>query len=359
MDTAQDKAPGEVRSIQYLRGLAAFGVLAFHAAERAGGAFGTGAAGVDVFFVISGFIMWVVTCRKAPSPGRFLIKRVQRIVPLYWAVTLATAALAVFVPGAFPHMQVTGEALAKSLAFIPYRDPEGLIAPLVVPGWTLDFEMFFYLLFAGGLLAPARLRPWLVAGALALLVGLRPFVDPSNPLASTYTDPILLEFAAGVGLGWLWSNQRLPAARAGWALVALGLAGFAAVGVAGIDVSMARPLWWGVPAFLLVCGAVAIERAGPVPDLWPLRALGDASYSVYLIHGLAISAAVRALALVHLSQPAVVFATSIVVGVAAGLAAYQLLEKPAMALFRTGLGGARSSKRPAGGGPLPAPTRTP
>ena len=88
------KAPGEVRSIQYLRGFAAFGVLIYHAAERAGGAFGLGAAGVDVFFVISGFIMWVVTCKRSPSPQEFLLKRVQRIVPLYWGLTLLVAGVA-------------------------------------------------------------------------------------------------------------------------------------------------------------------------------------------------------------------------------------------------------------------------
>ncbi len=353
MTVTTQQAPGEVRSIQYLRGLAAFGVLAFHAAERAGGTFGVGAAGVDVFFVISGFIMWVVTCRKAPSPGWFLIKRAQRIVPLYWAVTLATAAIAVFVPGAFPRMVVTAESVVKSLLFVPYRDPQGLIAPLVVPGWTLNFEMFFYLLFAGGLLTPAKLRPWLVGGALAGLVALRPFVDLSHPIAATYTDPILLEFATGIGVGWLWSNGRLPGRRAGWALVTVGLAGFMGVALAGIDVSTARPVWWGIPAVLLVSGAVSLERAGPIADLAPLRWLGDASYSVYLIHGLAISAAVRAMAMAGIDHPVAVFATAIVVGVGAGLACYQLFEKPAMGLFRTGL-----AKGPAVPGLRPAPTRT-
>lgn len=340
------KAPGEVRSIQYLRGFAAFGVLVFHAAERAGGDFGVGAAGVDVFFVISGFIMWVVTCRKTPTPSDFLIRRVQRIVPLYWAVTLVAAGLAIFVPGAFPAMQVTAEALIKSLFFVPYRDPQGLIAPLIVPGWTLNYEMFFYVLFAAGLLAPPRLRPWLVTGALAALVALRPLADTNNPLLATYTDPILLEFAAGIWLGKLWSDGRLPGPGVGWALVALGLAGFTAVTLAGVDVSTGRAVLWGVPALLLVSGAVSIERHGAVPNLWPLRALGDASYSLYLIHGLAISAAVRALALAGLESPAMVFAASIVVGVAAGLIAYQVIEKPAMRLFQTGLG-AHRPKRPA------------
>jgi exopolysaccharide production protein ExoZ len=334
------KAPGEVRSIQYLRGLAALGVLVFHAADRAGWAFGTGAAGVDVFFVISGFIMWVVTCSRDGDPRGFMVRRLQRIVPLYWAVTLITAAIAVFVPGAFPAMQVTAGAVAKSLFFIPYRDPQGLIAPLIVPGWTLNFEMFFYLLFAAGLLAPARIRALLVSAALVGLVALRPFVG-GGPVAQTYTDPILLEFAAGVWLGWLWSHDRLPGPRTGWALVALGLAGFTAVGLSGVDITSARPLWWGLPAFALVVGAVSIERHGRVPNLAPLRALGDASYSVYLIHGLAISATLRALALVGVTAPALVFAAAIVVGVTAGLLAYRLIEKPAMRLFHTGLGAHR------------------
>lgn len=344
-------APGEVRSIQYLRGIAAFGVLIFHAAERAGGHFGVGAAGVDVFFVISGFIMWVVTCRKTPAPGQFLWRRVQRIVPLYWAVTLLVAGVAVLVPGAFPTLQVTGESLIKSLFFVPYSDPSGLVAPLIVPGWTLNYEMFFYVLFAVGLLAPARLRPWLVSAALVALVAVRPLLDAENPLVATYTDPILLEFGAGVWLGKLWSENRLPSARVGWALAALGLLGFAAVAVAGLEVSTFRVLLWGIPAFFLVAGAVSVERRGPVPHWWPLRALGDASYSVYLVHGLAISATVRALAMVGLDTPAAIMAGSLVVGTVAGLAAYELIEKPTMKLFRTGLG----AHRPSGAAAQPAP----
>lgn len=334
--TSESSAPVEVRSIQYLRGLAAFGVLVFHAAERAGGAFGVGAAGVDVFFVISGFIMWVVTAKRPPSPGQFLWRRVQRIVPLYWAVTLATAAVAVLVPGAFPVMQVTAEAVAKSLFFVPYRDPQGLIAPLIVPGWTLNYEMFFYLVFAAGLLAPARLRPWLVSAALVALVAVRPLLDGENPLVATYTDPILLEFVAGVWLGKAWSEGRLPGAALGWVSVALGSALFAAGAIAELDVSRARVLLWGVPAVLLVAGAVSIERAGPVPNLLPLRVLGDASYSLYLVHGLAISAALRVMKMAGVTTPSAVFAAAIVVGVVAGLIAYNLVERPAMKLFRTG-----------------------
>jgi exopolysaccharide production protein ExoZ len=332
------KAPGEVRSIQYLRGLAAFGVLLFHAAERAGGAFGVGAAGVDVFFVISGFIMWVVTCRRTPTPGDFLVRRVQRIVPLYWIVTLVVAVTAVAVPAAFPAMQVTAAQLLKSLFFVPHYDGGGLIAPLIIPGWTLNYEMFFYVLFAAGLLAPARLRPWLVSAALVALVAIRPLGDTANPIWATYTNPLLLEFGAGVWLGKAWSEGRLPGRRLSWTLVAAGLAGFAATAITGVDVEPARVLLWGLPALALVAGAVSLERRGPIPNWRPLQAVGDASYSLYLIHGLAISAALRALQMVGVTSPLLVFAASMVVGVIAGLAAYQLIEKPMMKLFKTGLG---------------------
>lgn len=348
------RAPGEVRSIQYLRGVAAFGVLIYHAVDRAGGVFGVGAAGVDVFFVISGFIMWVVTCRRPPTPGQFLLRRVERIVPLYWMTTLGVAALAIVVPAAFPAMRPTAPHVIQSLLFVPHHNEAGLIAPLIVPGWTLNYEMFFYVLFAAALLAPPKLRAWLLSAALVALVAIRPLGDTQNPIWATYTNPLLLEFGAGVWLGKCWSADRLPGRGVSWLLVALGFAGFAATALSGVDVEPARVLYWGLPALLIVTGAVSLERHGPIPNWRPLQALGDASYSVYLVHGLAISAAFRALQVVHVTAPAVVLPVSLAVGVAAGLATYRLVEKPLMTLFKTGMG-AHRSKAPA----LAAAARTP
>jgi exopolysaccharide production protein ExoZ len=259
-------APGEVRSIQYLRGLAAFGVVAFHASERAGYQFDVGTAGVDVFFVISGFVMWMVTSSKTLSPAEFLARRVQRIVPLYWAVTLAVAAVALLIPGSFPAMRPTVGHVVQSLLFIPHRGETSMIAPLIVPGWTLNYEMFFYLLFAAGLFAPARVRPWALTATLVSLVAIRPLSDVRNPLWATYTDPLLLEFGAGVWLGKAWSHGRLPGPSISWALVAAGLAGFTGVTLAGLDaVGPTRVLLWGLPAFALVAGAVSLEHARPLP----------------------------------------------------------------------------------------------
>ena len=329
----QNGAKQEVRSIQFLRGVAAVGVLVFHGASRAGGSFGVGAAGVDIFFVISGFIMWVVTCRKPPTPGQFLARRAERIVPLYWLITLVTAATAILAPSALPAMRPTASHVAQSLFFVPHRDPTGLIVPLIVPGWTLNYEIFFYLLFAATLMAPARWRAWLVSGVLAALVALRPLGDTANAAWATYTDPILLEFAAGLWLGWAWSAERLPGRGPAILLMGLGVAGLAATAISGVDVSGARVLLWGVPAIALVTGAVSFERHGAIPRWRGLEAIGDASYSIYLVHGLAISAVVR-LMRGSSAPPAVVFVAAVLGGVLGGMISYYGLERPLTRLLK-------------------------
>ena len=333
------RAPGEVRSIQYLRGFAAFGVVAFHASERAGYQFDVGTAGVDVFFVISGFVMWMVTSSKTLSPGEFLARRVQRIVPLYWGVTLAVAAVALLIPGSFPGMRPTVGHVVQSLLFIPHRGETGMIAPLIVPGWTLNYEMFFYLLFAAGLFAPARVRPWALTAALVSLVAIRPLTDVRNPLWATYTDPLLLEFGAGVWLGKAWSHGRLAGPRHRLGAGRRGLGGFhrrhsgrpRCRADAGPSVGPAR--------LALVAGAVSLEHARPLPHWWPIRALGDASYSVYVVHALAISAAFRLFQKIGLASPTPLFVLSS--GVAAGMLVYQLVEKPMMKWFHTGMAARR------------------
>lgn len=342
-------ARGEVRAIQYLRGLAAFAVLVFHAAERAGGAFGPGAAGVDIFFVISGFIMWTVTQQRETTPAQFLLRRLQRIAPLYWGVTLLVVAVALVAPAAFPAMSPTVGQVVQSLLFIPYRDTTGLIAPLVVPGWTLNYEMFFYVLFALTLLAPGGLRPWLLTAVLVALVAARPLGPVSNPLWATYTNPLLLEFVAGVWLGKVWSQGRRPPGLASGAMLVTGALAFAAVAVSGIDVEPARALLWGLPALLVVAGAVGLEGRGKAPEAPALKAIGDASYSLYLVHGLAISATVRALEMLGWASPPMILLCGLTAGVLAGLLVYRFAERPITRLFKPRARAAAGTAGGAGG----------
>ncbi|MDB5455853.1 MAG: putative acyltransferase [Caulobacter sp.] len=326
-------AGGDLRSIQYLRAVAALSVLAFHAAEQAGWRFGAGAAGVDVFFVISGFIMSLVGARPGLSPLAFLRRRAERIVPLYWLVTLGVAAAALIAPALFPRMVVTAPHLLQSLLFIPHAAPDGVTAPLIVPGWTLNFEAFFYLIFALSLPAPAWIRPWLLSAVLGLLVAVGPLGDRAAPLWATYTSPLLLEFLAGVWLGLAWRTGRLPSRRWGVAMMVLGLAMFVGVAALGLEVESARVVLWGAPAFLLVAGAVCVERSAGVGDHPWLRLVGDGSYSIYLVHGLAISAAVRLLALAGIDRGLALFLPAVAAALVAGVACYGLVEKTLMRIF--------------------------
>lgn len=339
---------GELRAIQYLRAVAALAVLAFHAAAVAGWRFGAGAAGVDVFFVISGFIMTLVGARPGVSPWRFLRRRAERIAPLYWLVTLTVAALAVASPALFPRMQVSASHLLQSLFFIPHRAPDGAIAPLIVPGWTLNFEALFYLIFALTLLAPNRFRAWLLSAILGALVAIGPLGDRQAPIWTTLTSPLLLEFLAGTWLGHAWRAGRLPSRRQGAAMMALAVALLALVAALQMDAEPMRIVVWGAPAVLLVAGAVAMERDGGLGEHAWLRRLGDGSYSIYLVHGLAISAVGRLLALIGVDQGLALFLPTVAAALVVGLLCYGLVEQPIVRFFRP-----RALRRPRPG-PAPA-----
>ncbi len=139
--------------------------------------------------------------RREPSPGAFLRARAIRIVPLYWLATLLAAILA--------GTTNAGHLLA-SLLFLPHAGPDGMGWPMLVQGWTLNFEAFFYAAFAASLVLPARIRlPVLTAGFGALiLAGLA--LHPEDAALSIYTSPMLLEFLAGAWLHRAWSRGWMP-----------------------------------------------------------------------------------------------------------------------------------------------------
>jgi exopolysaccharide production protein ExoZ len=338
-------------SIQYLRGFAAVGVLLYHASQRAGATFGAGAAGVDVFFVISGFIMWTVSARRATGPGDFLLRRAGRIVPLYWTVTLLVVGLDLLRPSLFPNMRLDAPHVVHSLLFLPYGDRTGVVAPVIVPGWTLNYEVFFYIVFAFTLLLPAGRRAralTAVMGGLCLLGLLLP--HRRWAAVDTYCDPLVLEFVAGAWLAKAAAAGRLGGTIAAWAAIAAGLLILAVVAVTGADVSIwVRLPYWGLPAVLIVWGALSLEGASRVPVFAPLKLLGDASYSIYLAHGLALSLAFKLLD--GRGWPAAVqLLLAAPFAVLAGLGCYFLLERPLLAVFhgrrRASAGGLRAAAWP-------------
>lgn len=275
----------DIVSIQMLRAIAALMVVLVHLdvqLPRIGHAAlgnGWGATGVDIFFVISGFIMWVsVERRPAMTAREFMMKRIIRIVPLYWLVTAFMLALLLAAPDLFHSAQFDPWHVLASFLFIPARHPQsGEFWPLLVPGWTLNFEMLFYALFAVAILmAKGRALRRLVAIAclitgfaiLALLLGKE--VDP----LSFYAQPRLFEFLEGVLLGVVFRGRRVPTSAWWWLLTLLGFAGFVTGRIPDL-----------VAAPMVVSGALF----GPLVEIRWLKSLGDASYSLYLTHVVVLS----------------------------------------------------------------------
>ena len=322
------KTGSDIKSIQYLRAIAAISVLCFHVSEAYGLDFKIGAAGVDIFFVISGFIMWVTTVGKPIGPQEFMLRRLVRIVPLYWIATVATFTVAVVKPQFFFNTDSSVDNLIGSLFFLPAMKDEAL-HPVVEQGWTLSYEMFFYLIFSISLLLPEFRRLWFLMASLTAVV----IADYLLPLGyvSVFTQPIILEFAAGIVIGHLWKRGfRLPFHAA----IGLMVAGFVLLLASEPFTHLERAVRWGVPAGLLLTGAVFAERERGVPRLAFLHFLGDASYSIYVWHvltGIMVMALLLRLGIPHAAQPALIALGSL----AFAIVCYLFIERPILRKMRS------------------------
>ena len=318
--TAPPARPGPILSIQYLRAVAALAVAGSHVTP----ALLIGQGGVDVFFVISGFIMWTTT-RRPQSIAAFAWNRLLRIVPLYWLATIAMAA----------HQHADLLAVVKSLLFVPYRGEENQIWPVLVQGWTLNYEMFFYFLVALSLVLPPGRRLTVLLSAMLVLAGVGFLVPSSNPLVATWTNPLLIEFCFGIVLAELRFRNRLPRRLAtAWAVAGLALL---AVVLAWLGSPVLPTTWrfllWGVPGALVVAAALSLEAAGTVGRAGVLLLLGDASYAIYLFHTFLLKSTVR---LVQAVADSVFIETAAVMAVAAiaGVLVTVFAERPLLAHFR-------------------------
>lgn len=355
--TAQKKKKGaavakgeheQLWSLQYLRALAAILVAIGHAVQIIP-IYGRGnivrdlpigGAGVDIFFVISGFIMCHIHASRPTSGWAFFKRRLARVGPAYWIVTLATSAAILLMPALFRTSTVDLPLFLASMAFLAWPHPMlGEAMPVFLIGWTLNYEFFFYTLFALSIfILPAR--PWLGViwvFALCWVAGL--VFEPDQPVARFYLHPLTAEFAAGMLIWLAFRKGVLRSPILGVMCILIGMASLIWVNfhipVGRLD--SARIVYWGLPAFFLVIGAVCMDAAGKTPQspLW--RLLGDASYAIYLIHYLVLGL-VRFLwgqfALKNLFSDILLILFAVGLSLVASIGFYLLIEKPASARLR-------------------------
>jgi len=250
--------------------------------------------GVTAFFVLSGLIM----VRQSTdlfgvphSPVRFLYRRITRIVPMYWIATLVWLLI-----GGAGHPQHRLLQVFNSLFFIPNSlAADGRLDPLLQSGWTLNYEMGFYVLFALALFLPRR------TGIVAILITLQglialghSYTSPQSPatLLSFYTSPIVIYFAYGVLVGLLETEFR-PIARITFPISPAFLLVLPAVAMLGFPGLFASaPLWdlLGFYAFIVVILCSIANQPSPGRLTQAFARLGDASYCTYLFHLLLVGA---------------------------------------------------------------------
>jgi exopolysaccharide production protein ExoZ len=239
--------------------------------------------GVDIFFVLSGFVM-MITSRDS-RPGEFFVRRLIRVAPLYWLLTLVLAVLAILAPGLFRTTTISVTFILKSLLFIPYQNPtqDFDVRPILVPGWTLNLEMFFYAIFALALFAPKRLRlvaTGIVFGTLVTVGALLPH-PRSTAVLAFFMQSGISEFWLGMLLGDFYRRGWLRMPMIGAAvLIAAGFTVLLDPMPVLADVRVSSPF----AAAAIVLGVVSIEQTRGIGPVSGLTLLGDASYSLYLTH---------------------------------------------------------------------------
>ncbi|HEY4074256.1 MAG TPA: acyltransferase [Herbaspirillum sp.] len=325
MKTIQ-KQKQKLNYIQLLRAIGAIAVVLFHAAgattkyslspARSIDFLRFGANGVDLFFVISGFVIYYTNIDE--SAGNFMRKRLERIVPIYWVFTLSAIPAVIITAAAgtsFPWSK-----FVMSLGFVSFLRND---TPFLYVGWSLEYEMYFYLCVALSM-ALIRTRWALVCAALSGAIVLGTVIGSGEAIARFCSDPIILEFLIGILIGQAYRNKRI-----GWIEAASVFAAAAAIFFFGSNL---KTFHAGLPAAILVIGA-AWAGTRYLPK-WIVM-LGDASYSIYLAQVFTISMCGKLLQLLFPAlNPDVFVLIATLITIFAGAMAYQFVELPMLKRLR-------------------------
>jgi exopolysaccharide production protein ExoZ len=353
------RGTGTYTGIQALRFVAALLVVTTHATlytrERLDGSLPVwhfGEVGVDLFFVISGFVMMVSTqslVGRADGWKQFAVRRCIRIVPMYWIATTIKLLVLVAAPTAVLHAKLDPGKTVLSYLFLPSRNIDGDVQPLLAVGWTLTFEMFFYAVFALALFLRAR-RP-VIAGAVlgacaaGWLFREAHWLPGQWPPATVYLDPIVLYFLIGMIIGAWTTGTSTRRCALGLGGVLLFWAALRALDPADRSLDGLREVARPAIVTLVVLAMVLLDPLikGRIPR--PITFMGDASYSLYLFHPLVAPVVPAALAHVGLRVVPLSLVLCVVAAVLAAAVIYRYVESPLTARLRRRSGSRSSASR--------------
>ena len=269
-----------LHTLQYLRAFAALAVVYSHAVIQVEGyekyLGHAGSFGVDIFFVISGFIMIYIS-KPTNTFGNFIMNRARRVIPLYWFFTFAMAAILLVMPSVFKATQYDTMALIYSLAFIPQWSMVNPAEawPIVAPGWSLNFEMYFYFVFALSLFFAEKYRVAFITLVIsAVFIIAQILNDGESAAAFFFAKTMVFEFVLGMFLAVAWKRGFRLSSSISWIVLVV------ATGMLFLHLPIPRIFEFGVPSLLIVMACLFINMKE-----WRLGVLlGDASYALYLSH---------------------------------------------------------------------------
>lgn len=336
----ENKRKTQLDSIQVMRGIGAILIVLFHCTQLyqtkfhinyLHGLFGFGYIGVDLFFVISGFILFYIHEKqigKKEGVIKYLVNRILRIYPLYWIILLIVIALMFIVPSAGDSNKYNIVFVLSNFLLIPNKVKLFMIPPV----WTLTYEMLFYIIFASAILTNRKIfKIILCIWASLCLINIIGIIDNNNVYLKVIFDPINTEFIMGAIIYYLIKKYKDKFSKSICNICLL--LGTILITVFGLRIYFHKPygnrVFIGLSIALIVFSIILINIKNRSKYNKLLVKIGNASYSIYLTHFTLLSASIIVLQKIHFKYLNTLTITLFnIIVIVLGYICYNILEKP-------------------------------
>lgn len=271
-----------IGNLQILRAFAASGVVTLHSNATIFGVH-TEFCGVSLFFCLSGYLMARICNRSAVE---FALARFWRVVPSYWlAMALLLTVFRMWTYWPIEHTIL-------SALFIPHQSPAGFF-PVLGVGWTLNLEMYFYMIFTIAILINKKFAPLVAGGAVAVIYFLVGYLTKSEAILYYFANKRIWFFVIGIGIWYFsqWLKNRNIKLSLPTFTLPVSIAFFLVVTIWSSSISLALEMPWAIELFAVsLLFLISIMASNCGADLKPrfLLLMGDASYACYLLHTILI-----------------------------------------------------------------------